>query len=193
MRERLRSYPARGESRDPTPPALACPARPPPGAKVRARPRGRSPGPGRARWGRGPGRRPPRPPACIPRASGRGAALSSPRRARLCHGARLGTHWKPASRCRDLCGGLGPRSPAAPPRPRPPPPRGPALLEPDSVPRAGGPGSGCRLAPSPGAQSCLFSPPFPRSKLLAFSQRGFVFHPESLDNPATTAAEAATI
>lgn len=98
MRERLRSYPARGESRDPTPPALACPARPPPGAKVRARPRGRSPGPGRARWGRGPGRRPPRPPACIPRASGRGAALSSPRRARLCHGARLGTHWKPASR-----------------------------------------------------------------------------------------------
>lgn len=175
---------------NPTPSTLACTARPPPGAQVRARPRGRRAGLEPARPGRGLGGCSRLRPGFGLRVSGGRAVLRSPRRARLCRGALLGPHWKQDLGCRSAWGSRGSPS-IAPLRPRPL--GGPALLEPDSVPGFGGLGSGCSFGPQPWCPKLSFPSSFPPFQASRIGQLGFNFLLTSLDNPATAAAQGVAI
>lgn len=163
MRARLPRCPTGGESRKPHAVGFRLHRKASSPRRSSRRPRGRGSGLG-----------PARPPAFGPGVSGLRAVLWSPRRAPLCRGAGWGPHRKPGLGCRGPWGGLGTPHPssAAPLRPRPP--------GADSVPCAGGPGSGFpSLRPQPWNPKLLFLPLFRRSTTLTLVSWGLFFTPRA--------------
>lgn len=165
--------------------------------KSSCRPRGRTQlGPGASRPGSRTGRMLWRRPGLGPSISNCCLVPVTLSQAGLGRSAGLGPQWIPDLGCQTRGagppGGLQLPSSAAPLRSRPL--RGSALLEPDGVPRAGSPGSGCRLWPRLWCPKLQFSSSFLHSNLPPhLAQLGFIFHPTNLENQATAPAEVAAI